>query len=342
MVGKGPMPSAATADRGPRRGAARRLPGAGGGRRGGRPSPSTWSAARCATCCSAAAAPTSTSSSRATPPRWPPRSARRALVEHERFAHRQGRARTATRSTSPPPARETYPQPGRAAGGRARRSDHRDRPRPPRLHDQRDGDPAARRAAADRPPRRPGRPRGGPAAGPPPAAPSSTTRPGRSAPPATPPASASSWSRRPRRCCGRPTSAPSPADRRGAELLRLAAEATAPAGFELLAELGPDRAARGWGRAGRPRSSDAARGAPWRGEVDRAARRSSPRALGPAGGEVELAAARPRQPSRAVELAARPRPGRAGPGPRARAPSGSTTTSRDWRCGRGSRSTAPT
>ena len=69
------------------------------------------------------------------------------------------------------------------------------------------------------------------------AAPSSTTRPGRSAPPATRPASASRSSRRPRSCCGRPTSATVTAERRG-ELRGWRPKRAAPRGFELLA---------GWG-----------------------------------------------------------------------------------------------
>ena len=44
-------------------------------------------------------------------------------------------------------AHRVLPAAGRAARGRAGRR-HRGRPRPPRLHDQRDGDPAARRAAS--------------------------------------------------------------------------------------------------------------------------------------------------------------------------------------------------
>ncbi len=91
------------------------------------------------------------------------------------------------------------------------------------------------------------------------------------------------------------------ADRRRAELARLAAEPSAPRGFELLA---------GWGlvelRAGgvalTRAVSDLLDRDLWsafapRGETVTAA------ALGPAGGEEDLAAADPRRPSEAVELA---------------------------------------
>ena len=97
-------------DREPRRGAARRLPGAGGGARGRRPSPSTWSAAPSATCCSAAAAPTSTWSSSATPAALAARLGAET-VEHERFATAKveldgHEVDIATART------ETYPRPG--------------------------------------------------------------------------------------------------------------------------------------------------------------------------------------------------------------------------------------
>ncbi|HEX6666834.1 MAG TPA: hypothetical protein VF081_09595 [Solirubrobacterales bacterium] len=92
-------------------------------------------------------------------------------------------------------------------------------------------------------------------------------------------------------------------DRRWAELRRLAAEDTAPKGFELLA---------GWGLA-ELRDGGAALAAgvaamlgvpPWRGEVERADAVLAA-ALGPVGGEVDLAAASPVQPSEGVELAGR-------------------------------------
>ncbi|HVQ59031.1 MAG TPA: hypothetical protein VMS60_09025 [Solirubrobacterales bacterium] len=92
-------------------------------------------------------------------------------------------------------------------------------------------------------------------------------------------------------------------DRRWAELRRLAVEENAPKGFELLA---------GWGLV-ELRDGGAALAAevaallavpPWRGEVERADAVLSA-ALGPAGGEVDLAAASPVQPSEGVELAGR-------------------------------------
>jgi tRNA nucleotidyltransferase (CCA-adding enzyme) len=93
------------------------------------------------------------------------------------------------------------------------------------------------------------------------------------------------------------------ADRRGGELLRLAAEPTAPRGFELL-----DR----WGlvevRPGGLRLAAAVAellAAPlWRGVVPRD-RAVLAAALGPVGGEEKLVAAHPQQPSLAVELAGR-------------------------------------
>jgi tRNA nucleotidyltransferase (CCA-adding enzyme) len=94
------------------------------------------------------------------------------------------------------------------------------------------------------------------------------------------------------------------ADRRRAELLRLAGEATAPRGFALLRE---------WGLLATPerdgdlaaRVADLAAASPW---AERLAPPERTRAvlaaaLGPAGRERELAAARPQRPSQAVELA---------------------------------------
>jgi tRNA nucleotidyltransferase (CCA-adding enzyme) len=91
-------------------------------------------------------------------------------------------------------------------------------------------------------------------------------------------------------------------DRRDAELLRLAAEDEAPRGLALLAE---------WGLVELPdgrvelaaRVADLIASEPWRDEAprDRTLLRA---ALGPVGGELELAGARPDRPSRAVELAA--------------------------------------
>jgi tRNA nucleotidyltransferase (CCA-adding enzyme) len=94
------------------------------------------------------------------------------------------------------------------------------------------------------------------------------------------------------------------ADRRRAELLRLAGEASAPRGFALLRE---------WGLLGSrggeddlvERVSDLAAAPLWAERLASAdrARALLAAALGPAGGERELAAARPGRPSQAVELA---------------------------------------
>jgi tRNA nucleotidyltransferase (CCA-adding enzyme) len=94
------------------------------------------------------------------------------------------------------------------------------------------------------------------------------------------------------------------ADRRRAELLRLAGEATAPRGFALL---------RQWGllasRSGEDdlaeRVAALAAAPPWAERLAPAdrARALLAAALGPAGRERELAAARPRRPSEAAELA---------------------------------------
>ena len=92
-----------SADREPRRGAARAPTRSWRRSRRRRRIPSTWSAAPSATCCSAAAAPTSTSSSRATPRRWPRGSgAERARARALR--HRQGRARRPRGRHRQPPA----------------------------------------------------------------------------------------------------------------------------------------------------------------------------------------------------------------------------------------------
>jgi tRNA nucleotidyltransferase (CCA-adding enzyme) len=91
------------------------------------------------------------------------------------------------------------------------------------------------------------------------------------------------------------------ADRRRADLLRLAAEPEAARGFELLAawglvELRPE----GIGLAARVGQLLAA--PPWQGVAPRD-RAVLAAALGSPGGEEQLAAARPERPSRAVELA---------------------------------------
>jgi tRNA nucleotidyltransferase (CCA-adding enzyme) len=91
------------------------------------------------------------------------------------------------------------------------------------------------------------------------------------------------------------------AERREADLLRLAAEPNAARGFELLAE---------WGLVEpRPNGIELVRqvnrlfgSEMWR-EVGNRDRAMLSAALGPAGGEEELAKAKPRQPSQAVELA---------------------------------------
>jgi tRNA nucleotidyltransferase (CCA-adding enzyme) len=93
------------------------------------------------------------------------------------------------------------------------------------------------------------------------------------------------------------------ADRRRAELLRLAAEPEAVCGFELLAE---------WGlvetRPGGPelagRVGDLLSASPWQGVAPRD-RAVMAAALGPPAEEEKLAAAHPQRPSLAVELASR-------------------------------------
>ncbi|MGD9737270.1 MAG: hypothetical protein AB7V58_16935 [Solirubrobacterales bacterium] len=90
-------------------------------------------------------------------------------------------------------------------------------------------------------------------------------------------------------------------DRRGAELARLAAEPSGPAGLRLLGE---------WGLLElRPGGAELAEAVaellgdePWREEAPRA-ESVLVAALGPAGGEQELAAARPSRPSEGYELA---------------------------------------
>jgi tRNA nucleotidyltransferase (CCA-adding enzyme) len=93
------------------------------------------------------------------------------------------------------------------------------------------------------------------------------------------------------------------ADRRRAELLRLAAEPAAARGFELLAEWGlvetrPD------GIALAERVEELLASPPWQG-VARRDRAVLAAALGPPGEEEDLAAAHPQKPSLAVELASR-------------------------------------
>jgi tRNA nucleotidyltransferase (CCA-adding enzyme) len=95
-------------------------------------------------------------------------------------------------------------------------------------------------------------------------------------------------------------------DRRRGELLRLAAEPTAPRGLELLAAWGLVETRAG----GAELASEVldVLGMPlWSGEAERGEAVLAA-ALGPAGAELELAAATPQRPSQAVELA-----GRSGP-----------------------------
>jgi tRNA nucleotidyltransferase (CCA-adding enzyme) len=93
------------------------------------------------------------------------------------------------------------------------------------------------------------------------------------------------------------------ADRRRAELLRLAAEPEAARGFELLAEWGLVELREG-GMGLATRVSDLLAAPPWR---DLAPRDEAvlAAAVGPAGAEEELVAAHPQNPSLAVELAGR-------------------------------------
>jgi tRNA nucleotidyltransferase (CCA-adding enzyme) len=91
------------------------------------------------------------------------------------------------------------------------------------------------------------------------------------------------------------------ADRREAELLRLAAEAEAARGFELLGEWGLVKPREG-GVELAARVAELLSSPPWR-EVAPRERAVLAAALGSACGEVEMAAARPARPSEAVELA---------------------------------------
>lgn len=91
------------------------------------------------------------------------------------------------------------------------------------------------------------------------------------------------------------------ADRREADLLRLAAEPKGPAGFRLLGEWGLiDLRPAGVELASRV--SELLDGPPWEGLVARD-RAVLVAALGPAGGERDLAGAEPARPSEAVEIA---------------------------------------
>lgn len=91
------------------------------------------------------------------------------------------------------------------------------------------------------------------------------------------------------------------ADRRRAELYRLAGEANAPRGFELLTEWGLVELREG-GVVLAATVSDLLGTEAWRGEVSRADAMLAA-ALGPVAGEAALAAATPGRPSQAVDLA---------------------------------------
>ena len=229
--------------------------------------------------------------------------------------HRQGRARRPRDRHRRRPHRD-LPAPGRAAGGRAGGRRSRPTSAAATSRSTRWRSRSTRRAAADRPPRRPRRSRGGPAAGAAPATPSSTTRPGRSAPPATRPASASRSSRRPRRCCGRPTSAPSPPTAAGPSCCAWPAKRRAPRGFALLRGVGAGRAARGRASSWSSAVAELLRRRPWAASLAPRDWRVLAAALGPAGRRARAGGGRAaRGPREAVELAARPRSGRAGAGP---------------------------
>jgi tRNA nucleotidyltransferase (CCA-adding enzyme) len=91
------------------------------------------------------------------------------------------------------------------------------------------------------------------------------------------------------------------ADRRETELLRLAAESEAARGFELLGEWGLVELREG-GVEFAARVAELLSAPPWC-EVAERDRAVLTAALGPAGGEVDLAGAKPARPSEAVELA---------------------------------------
>jgi tRNA nucleotidyltransferase (CCA-adding enzyme) len=91
------------------------------------------------------------------------------------------------------------------------------------------------------------------------------------------------------------------ADRRDAELARLAAERRAPRGFALLAEWGLIELREG-GEALAETVDELLEAPPWQGQADRVPALLAA-ALGPSGGEATLAASRPERPSEAVALA---------------------------------------
>ena len=335
MVGKGDDAASRQPDREPRRGAATRLSGAGRGARGGRrarlpgrrrrprpaarPRPRRPRPRRRVGDAAALAAAARRRGASSTSASAPPRS-----------------SSTATRSTSPAPAprptripaRCPMVEPGRrasrptSAAATSRSTRWRSRsPASRRLIDPHGG-------AADLEAR--------PAAGPAPALLRRRPDPGDPRRPLRRPARLRARAGDRASCCARPTSTTVSADRREAELLRLAGEASAPAGLRAARRVGADRACATGGielagavaellagrRAGAASTvRDAgpcrllARGAaarPWR--RGRAGRRRSPQRL-----------------SQAVELARRPRPGRAGPRPGARRRVARPATWREWR-----------
>ena len=198
---------AGRADRRPRRGAARRLPGAGRGLRRGRRGAGLPGRRR---------GPRPAARPGAVRPR--PGRRRRRRGARRRARRRDHRARAVRHREGPPrrardrrrhrPRGELSASRG-AAGGRAGRVD-RGGSRTPRLHDQRDGDPAARRGDPDRPPRRARRPRGRGAAPPPRRLLRRRPDAGAARRPLRRPLRVRARAGDRRRCCARPTSGPSP------------------------------------------------------------------------------------------------------------------------------------
>ena len=302
MVSKGRMPKPRDADRGPRRGAARRLPGAGGVCEAPARSPSTWSAAPSATCCSAAARADidlvvegDAGGAR--------RRARRRGGRARALRHRQGAARRPRgrhrRAPAPrptrTPARCPRSSPAAAIEADLARRDFTINAMAIPLR----GEPRA-----DRPPRRPRRPRGRAAAGPAPGAPSldDPTRAMRAARYAArfgfelePETAALLRGGRPRHRLGRPPRGGAAAPRRRSR--------AAPRGFELLAEWGLVELREG-GVELAARGRRAARGAALERGRCRATRAVLAAALGPAGGEERAGGGASRSgPREAVELA---------------------------------------
>ena len=251
------------------------------------------------------AAPTSTSSSRATPP--PLAAALGGEARRARALRHRDRGRRRPRRRPRAARTETYARPGRAARGApggARRG-----PRAARLHDQRDGDPAAGEPRLIDPHGGARRPRRRARCASCTRARSSTTRRARCAPRATRRGSASRSSPRPRRCCARPTSRPS---------RRSAARPSWPSSPPSPPRAGASSCSSDWGlllldeRAGEliDGVSPCSKNRP----VERRRRASGGRAGGGAwraGAAADLATRRPERPSEAV--------GRARPGRRRRA-----------------------